>query len=192
MDTPAFVQQATRARADVLLANKRKRTELAALSDALHTTAMGTSRDEIVGQLQLPSDSGDISSRNFALVPSVVPQLMQIHGVDAAALTAHAAQESIKAASDRLVSNHIGILHDTLPVKPVPPAERRICFEAQECVCSGDGKTRLHMAAAMQRSFNKWKNDAAGWKLAAKSGELVLRFHWEDRCPGRSDGASVS
>ena len=68
VDTPAFVQHATRARADVLLARKRERAELVALSDALYTTAMGTARDEIVGQLQLPLESGDISILHWSLV----------------------------------------------------------------------------------------------------------------------------
>ena len=82
---------------------------------------------------------------------------------------------------------HVGLLDAEQPRFNIPP-KRSLCFEAEECVCNGEGRTIAYFSGRLQQSCLNFKK-AIGKKVfdrLGKEARLVLRWRWEDDPQGTS------
>ena len=115
---------------------------------------------------------------DFTAVPSHVPTVHHAYAARPLELDACVAQSSLIRMSTEWGCRHVGILGSALGEMKIPKAVRRICQEAEGCVCKGEGRALLTFARKWQDAFKVWK-DAVGekaWALAARQGYLVLCF----------------
>ena len=177
---PPFVAEAAAARRRLLHENKQERAAITSLCDELYGLSSGPERDSMLAHLM--GRSSKFARDSFAMVPGHVPVLQQVVAVKPHELDV-AVEEvgGIYQGAANWKKSHCGILQATVACKiAAPPAVRRLCHEAERCVCRGDGVVDRRFAAALQAACRRW-NNLPGWHSAIKNAEMVLLFEWEVR-----------
>ena len=78
-------------------------------------------------------------------------------------------------------STHVGVMHSPLPPL-ISKAQRRICQEAERCVCKGDGRVALRFAVKLQACFgdSAKKIGTKAFGEMTQDAKLVCRLQWQD------------
>lgn len=129
--------------------------------------------------LQVVLQAGEDRSWDVARVPHPLPVLQcQPSGGRLADDIAEDARRTSATQRQKLwQSMHRGTLRaDCAPIGQCPPV-RRLCFEAQRCVCKGDGLLLARLHRRLQAAFHQSRKDFGdlAFKTSLLGGYLVLR-----------------
>lgn len=117
----------------------------------------------------------------FSAVPSLVPTVYFSQPARPKELDAIVAEQQIGKLSKQWSARHYGISDATLPrIRSAP--KRRLCHEAERCVCRGNNKDLFFVASKLQNALLACKR-AVGektWNLRMKNCDLVCCVSWQD------------
>ena len=78
-------------------------------------------------------------------------------------------------------SMHVGLLNSGAP-KIVSKKKRRLCMEAERCVCRDGSRGPYWMAIKIQKAFGDFKKDVGPnrFKAIIKDGRVVCKVTWQE------------
>ena len=184
---PPFVDEARRLRAQALAACREVRKKDAALRKELATVGDGLAEGTpvccfgLTGSGRSP-DLG-VAARDFSAVPSPLPLLCFEAAVPPQQLD-EAISNAVQMKASAWDMGHTGILHAPLP-KLTCPVKRRLCHEAQRCVCTGGGHNLYWWAVNLQSAGLKAKKTfgVKAFSALLHSSDLVCCFSWSEAPP---------
>ena len=169
----AIVDEANMARADALM-QRRCDTE----DDAACARELAQRYDGLALELHRTFKIQPFLQSASVVHGGTAPSLSALHSPTEIVDAVSGSDKSISCRAARWIAAHRLVCHDECPPLGAVPTRRRVCFEAQRCVCTGDGRRLAALEGRLRLAFYHYvcAMGMKSWSSMLYGGELVLRL----------------